>query len=110
MWYCCEGIEDANGVGSVASACLQRARRFEGGVMVRSRTSRCLVDASKGYGVKELGFAFVSLGRFRDMVWVSSTITSSLSSMTINFGEAYGLPFELEAVGVRFVAKESVVC
>ena len=34
----------------------------------------------------------------------------SSSSMTMNFGEADGLLFELKAMGVPFVAKGSVVC
>ena len=68
------------------------------------------MDAFKGRGAKELGFAFVSLGRFRDMVWVHSTMASSASSMTRNFGELEGLLFELETMGVRFVAKDNVVC
>lgn len=74
---------------------------------VRSKTSGRFMDAFKGRGVKELGFAFVSLGRFRDMV---SSTTTSPSSMTINFVEADGLVFELEATGVPFVAKGNVVC
>jgi hypothetical protein len=78
------------------------------------------VDAFKGRGIKELGVTFVSLGRFRDMVCSGcfcggeplgiSSVSSSSSSMTINFGETDGLLLELEAIGVRFIMKGSVVC
>ena len=84
---------------------------------VRSTTSHLFADALKGRGGKELVFAFVSLGRFRDVVWVGCLgsgepleISSDSSSMMINFGEADALLFELEGVGVRFVMKGNVVC
>lgn len=116
--YCCEVVEDLNGVGSAASACLDRTRRFGGGVRVRSTTSRPRVNALKGRSVRELGVALVSLGRFRDMVWVGcfgggdplEISSGSSSSMTINFGETHGLHLELEAMGARFIAKGNAVC
>lgn len=71
------------------------------------------MDVVKGRGVKEVGLASTSLGRFQGMAWVgglSGGEPGSSSSMMMNFGEADGLLFEVETMGVRFVAKGSVVC
>jgi hypothetical protein len=118
MWYWFGAIDNSKGVGSAASARLERARRFGGGVRVRSTTSRSFVDALKGRGVKGLGVTFESLGRFRDMACGGcfgggeplEIPAGSSSSMTTNLGEADGLLFGLEATGVRLVAKGRVVC